>query len=293
MPDQHLPQDGDLIVGYPEEWKLFTTEHKQFYEHLPALLDAINLAFNRNFVTKSKADSIVFLLGGLVVEDFDEIMIMSGNGRGFGSQKILRGMFERSVSCAYIQQNGDELAPRFLNYYPAARFKLSNSLHQAFGDDIIDKKTLEEHRQLKEEFRQDYRVACSTPDCDKVRDGISWAAPMDVVGMAMKLPNYKALLSFAYYMPMPDTHANIMAVMNRLDGKDGLTMHESLAKARSVAGPTLSMAEWLMILTLDVQTKQFPELSDKLSPMLEAVATDFKATWGPPGNDPDKGHIKP
>ncbi len=112
--------DGDLIIGYPDEWRRFTTEHSRFYDHLPRLLEAINIAFDRKFNTKSKAESVVFLLGCLVVEDFDEIMLLSGNGRGFGSQKILRGMFERAVTAAYIQEHPDEAA-KFLNFFPIAR----------------------------------------------------------------------------------------------------------------------------------------------------------------------------
>lgn len=277
-------EDGDLIIGYPDEWRTFVRGHSMFYEVLPKVMEAINLAFNRTFHSKNKADSLVFLLGCLVVEDFDEIMLLSGNGRGFGSQKILRGMFERAVTLAYLHEHREDVpdeASRFLKFYPIARYKLSQSLHQTLGKDVIDAATLAQHKVLRDGVLEDYQAPCGFDGCEKVRDGFSWTS-MSVVEMAQSLPNFKPLIGLAYYMPMPDTHANIMAIFNRLDGQDTLTMHQSDAKARVAAKQTLSMAHWLAILALDVQAKHFPDLAPVLAPLVEALAPDYKAAWGAP-----------
>ena len=36
-------------------------------------------------------------LGRICVEEFNEILLLAGNGRGVGALKVLRGMFERAV----------------------------------------------------------------------------------------------------------------------------------------------------------------------------------------------------
>ena len=57
------------------------------------------------------ADRIVFGLGRVIVDDFGEILTLSGNGRGVGANKILRSMYESVVTAAYIAKNPSEARP--------------------------------------------------------------------------------------------------------------------------------------------------------------------------------------
>lgn len=61
------------------------------------------------------AEVVVFYLGRAAADDFGELMILAGNGRGFGAYKILRGMYERIVTAAFIAKYPSE-APSFLSY---------------------------------------------------------------------------------------------------------------------------------------------------------------------------------
>jgi hypothetical protein len=63
--------------------------------------DPVRIAFEN----KSMADITVFQLGGVIVDDFGEIITLAGNGRGVGANKILRGLYESVVTAAYIEDS--------------------------------------------------------------------------------------------------------------------------------------------------------------------------------------------
>src|SRR5260370_1856477 len=57
------------------------------------------------------ADRVVFGLGRIIADDFGELLVLGGNGYGIGAYKILRGMYERLVTAAYIAKNPSEARP--------------------------------------------------------------------------------------------------------------------------------------------------------------------------------------
>ena len=97
-------------------------EQKEFLAANPARTKAIeNLyasakqVFLRTLTSNVPADRVGFYLGRICVEEFSEIFLLAGNGHGIGALKILRGMFERAVTAAYILANPDQ-ADAFLEY---------------------------------------------------------------------------------------------------------------------------------------------------------------------------------
>lgn len=65
------------------------------------------------FENKATTDLVVFFLARIAAEDFSEIPILSGNGRGTGAYKVLRGMYERVVHAVYLDKN-EEASRRFV-----------------------------------------------------------------------------------------------------------------------------------------------------------------------------------
>lgn len=63
---------------------------------------------------------MIFYLGRLCAEEFNEILLLAGNGYGIGAFKLLRGMYERSVT-AYRLHLHPELIDDFLEYYWVAQ----------------------------------------------------------------------------------------------------------------------------------------------------------------------------
>ena len=72
------------------------------------------------------ADLLVFYLGRVAVDDFGALLTLSGNGRGIGAYRILRGMYERIVTAAHIAKNPFE-ARRFIEDLAIKKWKLWQS----------------------------------------------------------------------------------------------------------------------------------------------------------------------
>ena len=60
------------------------------------------------FENKTTTDRVVFFLGRIAADDFGEIIILSGNGRGIGAYKILRGMYERVVHAVFFNKDEED-----------------------------------------------------------------------------------------------------------------------------------------------------------------------------------------
>ena len=75
---------------------------------LPNLKDAFQVL---NDHLEGKQDDIagrsIFYLSYIVWEDLNEILVLSSNGLMRGAMKILRGMFERTVTLSYLALHPD------------------------------------------------------------------------------------------------------------------------------------------------------------------------------------------
>ena len=68
---------------------------------MPRLGAIINLAFTQTQVMKTPIDKFVYFYGNLVAEDFMELFLMAVNGYGFAAMKLLRSMYEHTVTLKY------------------------------------------------------------------------------------------------------------------------------------------------------------------------------------------------
>ena len=114
-----------LTIGFKEEWKVFFDNHPLWPEKYKLLTSTLTKIFIRKAALNSPADRVVFHLGRLCVEDFNEIFFLSGNGYGIGGLKILRGLYERAVSLGYIADNPNQAEP-FLEYHHIQKGKMIN-----------------------------------------------------------------------------------------------------------------------------------------------------------------------
>ncbi len=102
-------------IVLPQEAEAFIERHARFFQALPRLQSLLNRAFIRTFRPSSQAEGVIFVLGRMAVEDFMEILILAGNGYGIGAEKLLRGLFERVLTCKYLSHHTDEIT-LFLEY---------------------------------------------------------------------------------------------------------------------------------------------------------------------------------
>ena len=109
------PKPTALVpVGFavPAEGAAFLKENPDRTRAVQGLLDTAEAVFIGRALSSDKpSDRIGFYLGRICVEDFNEILLLAGTGYGVGAQKVLRGMYERAVTSAYILANPETAEP--------------------------------------------------------------------------------------------------------------------------------------------------------------------------------------
>jgi len=88
-------------LGFPEEWASFFQRHPLWPEKFRLLHSTLERVFIREFSPNNPADKVVFFMGRLCAEDFNEVFLLCANGYGFGGLKIVRGLYERAITTGY------------------------------------------------------------------------------------------------------------------------------------------------------------------------------------------------
>ena len=99
MPNREQ-QGQSFTFGIPEVQKEFAERYEQFLKEYPKIREAQDkvISVSTKKMQNSMNDKVIYLLARQVYEDFDEILLLCANGYSTGAMKILRGMFERTVT---------------------------------------------------------------------------------------------------------------------------------------------------------------------------------------------------
>jgi hypothetical protein len=275
-----------ITFGRPDSWEHFANSHSLFFERFPHLQTAEEIAFIREAAISTRADKVVFFIGRLCVEDFNEILLLCGNGYGVGALKILRGMYERVITAWYLHQHPEE-AEAFLNFRWVSIHKLANNIKSLFGKDVfkkhgISQETIDEHEAKFHEVRKQFMVTVCKK-CNTQRENFTWSR-LSIPAMAKKaMPNkargVEQLIIDGYFKPTLQAHSTAAAVIERLKetaSEGGLTFNQGPQYDR--AGQALFTAHALMLYILDLQMEHFK--LDSLESPLQNCLQDFQEIWG-------------
>jgi Family of unknown function (DUF5677) len=117
------------LYGFADAATAFDRRHPQWREVLGRLSDALNLAFTRTEVMDTAVEKIAHFYGRLVVEDFMEIFLVAVNGYGFAAVKLLRSMYEHTVTLEYLNDHPDEVED-FIDYDAVQQYKLMKPIFE-------------------------------------------------------------------------------------------------------------------------------------------------------------------
>lgn len=129
------------VYGFADAASAFDQRHPQWTAVLSRLGEVINLAFTRTQVMKAPIDKFVYFYGNLVAEDFMELFLMAVNGYGFGAMKLLRSMYEHTVTLKYLHNHPDELQA-FFDFDRVQQYKLMKPIVETFGNDALPQETV-------------------------------------------------------------------------------------------------------------------------------------------------------
>lgn len=166
------PPKRRTVFGKPEEWRAFDARHPAWESSAARLRAALERAFLRDVPVDEKGLHFIFALGRIAVEDFAEILLLSGNGYGIGALKILRGMYERVVTALYLSKHVDE-TDGLLKYDYVHRRKLLNHARNAGIDLSAHAQQVAEIEREYQQIKDDYKeVVCR--ECGTTKTQSSW-----------------------------------------------------------------------------------------------------------------------
>src|ERR1700738_2973765 len=105
----NVPDAPMSLYGFSEASTDFDRRHPQWSAVLSRLWGVINMAFSRRQVMDTTIEKFVYFYGNLVAEDFMELFLMGVNGYGYGAMKLLRSMYEHTVTVKYLHDHPEEL----------------------------------------------------------------------------------------------------------------------------------------------------------------------------------------
>jgi hypothetical protein len=248
------------------------TEQKEFLAANPARTEAIeNLyasakqVFLRTLTSNVPADRVGFYLGRICVEEFSEILLLAGNGHGVGALKILRGMYERAITAAYILANPDQ-ADAFLEYDKVNKHKAY--MHAKKLGEHGPRLTPETIKRIEDEFEAVKPMFLSG---SRVRG--SWTE-LDTASLARKAGSgYEVLYLDAFYKPTLEIHTTAASVFGRLELNEKAIMSFASGPTRIQARHAIVMAHNLLLRVLDSQNSHFKLGLDET---LQANVADFQ-----------------
>ena len=266
--------------GNREAWIWFNNKFPAFvknHHRLEALRDKM---FVRQVIPKHPADYIIYGLGRVCIEDFEQALNLCGNGFGIGAMQMLRGMYERQVTAAYLANYGDEVAD-FVDYHHVQQRRAVNHLKEAYrgAPEILNGLVSEEdRRQIEEAFNalpKKFKEKCEA--CRKPAM-MAWT-PHSTATLARKGgQDLEKLYYYQYFRPTEFTHSTFRSVQARVvDKPNGAFGFESEAQQRHIPEALVGIHN-LILNVFDLQNRHFQLGLDE---DLKQCERDYLECWAP------------
>ena len=216
------PQDQSYLFGVKKAQDDFSMRHQVMLKGYLKLIRAEDIVIsgaNRKMKNNMK-DKMIYLLARQVFEDFDEILLLCGNGYSTGGLKILRGMFERTVTVCYLQKHPDDIE-RYYKYYYVRRRKEISAVRQTFPKALPTERLEQfetEYEEVKELFQVPVCEVCKVKECQlckRTRDNHSWIRK-DILQLAKEAEHFDPVVYLGYYRPMQESHATAQSIVHRV-----------------------------------------------------------------------------
>jgi hypothetical protein len=128
-----------------------------------------------NTSDENPLDKFVYFYGNLVAEEFLELFLMAVNGYGFGAMKLLRSMYEHTVTLKYLHEHLDELQA-FFDFDRVQQYKLTQQIIETFGEDALPPETVATTEREYAEVKDKFMVkSCKSKTCSEQRVGHTWS----------------------------------------------------------------------------------------------------------------------
>jgi hypothetical protein len=259
-------------IGKQDQQDAFLARHAEFFARIEHLLAVENAAFDRTLQASGFTNPVIFYLGIRSVQDFNAIALLAANGDALPALALVRGMYERVVTAAYLHEHPAE-AEAFAEYDYVQRYKVARRIKEAVPLTTAQAEQFDELRTEYERVRERFLVT----DCAKCKTtsvGPSWSK-LSFVAMAGQVPPLDALLVPAYYDPLAQAHSTLHSITSVLSAANGDLEFRKDYTAQ--ADETFHLAYLLLMHVFKIQAQHF-QLAD-LDTALERAITDYVALY--------------
>lgn len=231
----------NIDLGESEQSKFFFNRYPTFYAAFERLITLSNRCFGRSLVPKNRTQDVCFDLGHTCRSDFVELAFLAIHGFGIGAIKLLRGLYERTVTLAYIVKY-PEKAERFVRFAAIQEYKALVAALKVVSEEHFDAEigstNAAEIRRLREEVKHEFE----TKLCDCGRKGIAITWDIDFTSMALKVGDpYDKLYVPCYIIPNFHVHATAASIIHVHDADIRDFQNQRNAESALLNGATMLM----------------------------------------------------
>ena len=264
------------FYGFPDECRNFDERHPLWNEMMGNLVRELNLAFTRVEVMKGSADKFVYFFGRIILEDFMEVALVCYHGYGVAASKLVRSMYEFTVTLRYLHEHPDE-ADTFLAYHLVQQDKLTSRLIETFGESILPAELIAEIKRKAAEVKEDFMIPVCDHPGSKMRLNHTWNK-LDFVAMAKKAGEIGRLIVPGYYFPLRHAHPTFGGLTDRLEIVNEQMSLKGDAQPE-IADRSLMTAQNCILDALKVQSEHFK--IEGLEDAIQVCYRDFVRVWSP------------
>jgi hypothetical protein len=210
-----------FVCGNPEASQKFYERNKQVIEAATKTHDLcyemMRLAHPK---LKDQERTMLWLLVASCLREFEEIMLLAGNGFGTGATKLMRAFYERTVTLSYLAtEEGTKEIQRFVDYSAVHWHQMlveADEIHPGFKISPESRqKILDDYEQALKTFKDE-----KCPTCRR-RPQLSWTRA-SMKDMASKVSDHVRMLCFnAYLTPTFHLHTTHWGTLNQSERSDG------------------------------------------------------------------------
>jgi hypothetical protein len=289
-----------ISFGDPTAQQTFANEYAEFlqeYQHLMEVTKAIMLNRIISPDIQNEADAVAhlpeedprvlavedkykaniasFILARLAIDEFSEMLVLASNGFGLGALKLLRSMYEKVVTSAYVAQH-PEVSRSFVDSTWTHKWSLWRRLRKLHpsAESGIDPRLIADLESNAAEAQSRLNESICTK-CKQIVSVHAWTK-VTLLTMAEDVgTSLSDLYAVAYQVPTSVAHATGESVNSKMEQTaDGSwTYRVESSREREHA---LCAGHNLLLQVLGRQNDHFGyDLEDLLTPRAEA----FKRIW--------------
>lgn len=265
--------DRKACDWFRKEFPCFIERHG----NLESLHDKI---FARHVPRNNTEDWVIFGLGSVCIDDYQQILLLCGNGFGIGALQLVRGMFERYVTSAYIATHPDQIDD-FIDYTFVHKNKLFNQFRTTYRDspEIVSRfVTDEDMAKIRADYEavRDRFMKTKCKKCKTKEPMHSWHK-LDPTQMALAAhTGLEGLAFYQYFRPTLLSHSTFISVDIRVrETPDGFVYDSKYAQRRYIAEALLGAHNLL----LNVFTLQNAHFNLGLQAEIERCNEDYMDCW--------------